>query len=236
MISPATDGTNATLPGISRRSVHLWAAPVSYTHLDVYKRQVLSVEPVQEKLLWYIWYRAFIRIQPVVSVLMEKRSNPTAAKNCGIWSASLCRKPYCLQAASERISAGAKMMQQRKNWQKHYRSHRHMTVSYTHLDVYKRQSLYMPFNSNLRSVPVNCEIPEVIVESSIFKLKAAAITAKELDTLCIPGIFNLTEVNAPVSYTHLDVYKRQGWSPMQRSRMMNRPKRRSVPACRYRIF
>ena len=26
-MSPATDGTNATLPGISRRSVHLWAAP-----------------------------------------------------------------------------------------------------------------------------------------------------------------------------------------------------------------
>ena len=27
MISPATDGTNATLPGISRRSVHLCSAP-----------------------------------------------------------------------------------------------------------------------------------------------------------------------------------------------------------------
>ena len=27
MISPATDGTNATLPGISLRSVHLCAAP-----------------------------------------------------------------------------------------------------------------------------------------------------------------------------------------------------------------
>ena len=27
MIKPATDGTKAVLPGMSRRSVHLWAAP-----------------------------------------------------------------------------------------------------------------------------------------------------------------------------------------------------------------
>ena len=42
-ISPATDGTNAILPGISRRSVHLWTVPGGQTQCD---RQLILISSI----------------------------------------------------------------------------------------------------------------------------------------------------------------------------------------------
>ena len=65
-------------------------------------------------------------------------------------------------------------------------------VSYTHLDVYKRQ------------IEVNEKDPNKFIEA----VKAIAPTF---------GGINLEDIKAPecfepVSYTHLDVYKRQAWN------------------------
>ena len=82
-------------------------------------------------------------------------------------------------------------------------------VSYTHLDVYKRQTLYSKANQiceqtyyrNLR----------VLREAACSDFPISAIAeSKKLSTVS----FNKLEVqapvtNTPVSYTHLDVYKRQ---------------------------
>ena len=62
-------------------------------------------------------------------------------------------------------------------------------VSYTHLDVYKRQGLYVP-NSQFRE------------------------TSKDVASGAMSGNMNMSMGStgnslAPVSYTHLDVYKRQ---------------------------
>ena len=59
-------------------------------------------------------------------------------------------------------------------------------VSYTHLDVYKRQGYDFVINT----------IPSQIIDSNILKTK---------DVNC--KIYDVA--STPVSYTHLDVYKRQ---------------------------
>ena len=67
-------------------------------------------------------------------------------------------------------------------------------VSYTHLDVYKRQYMFcFTFNGDHRN----------IIGSQFFRGKSMAENNKS---------FNLIShqlVQIPVSYTHLDVYKRQ---------------------------
>ena len=67
-----------------------------------------------------------------------------------------------------------------------------MAVSYTHLDVYKRQELnYLA--SKLDEMD----------QSDYAKFQAAMEIGDYTSSL--------QEIINPVSYTHLDVYKRQGW-------------------------
>ena len=68
---------------------------------------------------------------------------------------------------------------------------RKLAVSYTHLDVYKRQSVYRALED---SVSVN--IGTVVLKDDDIQISEVTITGK------------LQEV-VTVSYTHLDVYKRQ---------------------------
>ena len=70
-------------------------------------------------------------------------------------------------------------------------------VSYTHLDVYKRQIL---------SSPVTLTVPPVRL--SIFKISLMVVVLPEPFGPIKPIIY-------PVSYTHLDVYKRQGLFQLQ---------------------
>ena len=69
-----------------------------------------------------------------------------------------------------------------------------VTVSYTHLDVYKRQVLVSASDSSS-----NIATKEVLVE--VVDDKAPEFTVVGVDKGYV----------VPVSYTHLDVYKRQGW-------------------------
>ena len=74
-------------------------------------------------------------------------------------------------------------------------------VSYTHLDVYKRQaecfrravSFGVPLDAALRAATIN---PAQAV--GLFDELGSITAGKRADILA-------------VSYTHLDVYKRQGW-------------------------
>ena len=69
-------------------------------------------------------------------------------------------------------------------------------VSYTHLDVYKRQDIDRSMTENVKRYRLGMEQFKEYVEMWIHEIK-------------LP-IASLT----PVSYTHLDVYKRQGSSPL----------------------
>ena len=70
-------------------------------------------------------------------------------------------------------------------------------VSYTHLDVYKRQAL-----GNLDTAKLYEEM-----YGSIFR----AFSAVSQEEIIQAPVAQCTFVDAgPVSYTHLDVYKRQG--------------------------
>ena len=78
------------------------------------------------------------------------------------------------------------------------------SVSYTHLDVYKRQALYIASQIviNLQSIVSRSLSPLDTAVVGIGTLHAGTqynIVAKEA----------LLEGTTPVSYTHLDVYKRQ---------------------------
>ena len=69
---------------------------------------------------------------------------------------------------------------------------RHTSVSYTHLDVYKRQT--QVFTDSLNPAPL---------EALATRLQGCPYRADVLQQAC--------EALIAVSYTHLDVYKRQGW-------------------------
>ena len=78
-------------------------------------------------------------------------------------------------------------------------SHYSRPVSYTHLDVYKRQHLKILEGSS-------GQIEEWLTDSRV----DIAILYRYGDK-CPPGEQALASVDSyPVSYTHLDVYKRQG--------------------------
>ena len=102
-----------------------------------------------------------------------------------------------------------------------------VAVSYTHLDVYKRQSLYSPLlgeESDLRALgPMLASAARDHDDAHVMRFapmdtESAAYKAllKELrgigwipfEFFCFGNWF--LKVNQPVSYTHLDVYKRQG--------------------------
>ena len=70
-----------------------------------------------------------------------------------------------------------------------------MPVSYTHLDVYKRQVLYMESSA---------ELIKWVLENLNYWVVTIFMT---IESSFIPF---------PVSYTHLDVYKRQGGNRAQR--------------------
>ena len=72
-----------------------------------------------------------------------------------------------------------------------------MTVSYTHLDVYKRQVFLLACASNS---------PDASYNQAIAFSFMVALTFAELFLNCTDI---LTTSVLPVSYTHLDVYKRQ---------------------------
>ena len=119
-------------------------------------------------------------------------------------------------------------------------------VSYTHLDVYKRQLLYMSGASERmgrvedgttasdfdpeeirRKASLNSSVVPVEYEGIKYNLidapglfdfetgAAEGIMAAESVLICVSGRSGVTvgaEKAYPVSYTHLDVYKRQqGW-------------------------
>ena len=95
-------------------------------------------------------------------------------------------------------------------------------VSYTHLDVYKRQVTIHSTQSKYFVASRKFELPELkllidAVESSKFITKKKSETLIEkIHTMTSPGqVAKLKRNNyvvnriKPVSYTHLDVYKRQ---------------------------
>ena len=94
-----------------------------------------------------------------------------------------------------------------------------LTVSYTHLDVYKRQNKNTPFaaqmaaencsqvahDAGLRRVKVYVKGPGAGRESAIRTIHNSGIEVSEIvDVTPMPH-----NGCRPVSYTHLDVYKRQ---------------------------
>ena len=71
-----------------------------------------------------------------------------------------------------------------------------IAVSYTHLDVYKRQILFIP-----NKTAAALELPPAIPAATGMCLFKTILTP--------PGSLNSSISMAAVSYTHLDVYKRQ---------------------------
>ena len=72
------------------------------------------------------------------------------------------------------------------------------SVSYTHLDVYKRQVL--------RRILNYAGTLGIFVDSKVLDIRVKQ-TQKSLPILSLPE-----QMILPVSYTHLDVYKRQGYN------------------------
>ena len=83
------------------------------------------------------------------------------------------------------------------------------TVSYTHLDVYKRQSQRKQHAEHYRSHPENIHTLQKISRNS----DACHKFNHGIPTVLISS--NSKASLKPVSYTHLDVYKRQIWAPIR---------------------
>ena len=71
-----------------------------------------------------------------------------------------------------------------------------ISVSYTHLDVYKRQVLARPMIRRCYG-----SIDADVLEAGVLYLRITAVS--------YPFLAMYNAGAAPVSYTHLDVYKRQ---------------------------
>ena len=78
-----------------------------------------------------------------------------------------------------------------------------MPVSYTHLDVYKRQALHLLLGEPPCSGHTLMHLPA----SPVHTLAVLTADSKALSSLSLPA--TLRTLLLPVSYTHLDVYKRQ---------------------------
>ena len=70
-------------------------------------------------------------------------------------------------------------------------------VSYTHLDVYKRQAQFSPM------VPRPGPFLESLSQACWF------MKAKSSSVFLVQYVWKVNGGKGPVSYTHLDVYKRQ---------------------------
>ena len=85
-------------------------------------------------------------------------------------------------------------------------------VSYTHLDVYKRQSLHNTVNMLLKCIFYSAERSQLLEYNPCegISAKGGKPTQKK-DSLTDQQVEVLLETvkGLPVSYTHLDVYKRQ---------------------------
>ena len=97
-------------------------------------------------------------------------------------------------------------------------------VSYTHLDVYKRQGILKERMAALMTDGLRAQILEANgYRTQILEFIDMAHTPKNL---LIRAVYNghCADNKAPVSYTHLDVYKRQGSvlsrRPFRLSRML----------------
>ena len=88
-----------------------------------------------------------------------------------------------------------------------------MTVSYTHLDVYKRQALRRAAAKKLRT--------------DVQTLKKLALVKRSVDARKKQDVRFVVTVDA-VSYTHLDVYKRQfeRWGKYAHDQYIRRHRRR----------
>ena len=80
----------------------------------------------------------------------------------------------------------------------------HYPVSYTHLDVYKRQVTALAAVLSRSSMTVKRSLNELETAGLIMRVRQGVGEPNRIYVL-IPG----KEDAAPVSYTHLDVYKRQ---------------------------
>ena len=79
------------------------------------------------------------------------------------------------------------------------------SVSYTHLDVYKRQMLYNGIDS--------CKAANLIFAGQN-KCSYGCLGFGDCQKACPYGAITICDGVAPVSYTHLDVYKRQAFYPL----------------------
>ena len=95
------------------------------------------------------------------------------------------------------------------------------SVSYTHLDVYKRQDTYIEKDSSINdeidklrhsATAALSEREDVIIVASVSCIYGlgSPIDYKEMVISLRPGMIKDRDEVIPVSYTHLDVYKRQG--------------------------
>ena len=111
------------------------AIPVSYTHLDVYKRQELHLTPSEYKLLCLLCKNVGkVLTHTFITQQIWGRSWENDVASLRVFMATLRKKlekePGSPQYIQTHIGVGYRMMKVE-------------SVSYTHLDVYKRQ----PFKS-----------------------------------------------------------------------------------------
>ena len=78
-----------------------------------------------------------------------------------------------------------------------------MPVSYTHLDVYKRQVQYL---TGFLYAPLREEFSHLSFDKP--REKSILLSTGGTDPYNMAG--RILAYGTPVSYTHLDVYKRQG--------------------------
>ena len=91
-----------------------------------------------------------------------------------------------------------------------------MPVSYTHLDVYKRQTKYYGTNPDGSGLDFTGYPYTNEIDAKLDSIKAAVDSMKttignKLDTVNSTINKANTDIVAAVSYTHLDVYKRQAF-------------------------
>ncbi|WP_459505218.1 hypothetical protein [Erwinia amylovora] len=174
-----------TFPGQCRLvEISACNTPVSYTHLDVYKRQhlVIVASQIGQVAVGQVACQVTAAVHACARPWAERVSQETFPGQCRLVEISACNTP----------------------------------VSYTHLDVYKRQHL----------VIVASQIGQVAVGQVACQVTAAVHAcarpwAERVSQETFPGQCRLVEIsacNTPVSYTHLDVYKRQGAAAADRQR------------------
>ncbi len=227
---------------------------VSYTHLDVYKRQGFSFPSDRGGLLRRISRQTVLACTPI-ALAMSAREKPWSSISAIVSRWSSVRSVsythldvYKRQGFSfpsdrggllRRISRqtvlactpiALAMSAREKPWSSisaivsRWSSVR--SVSYTHLDVYKRQGFSFP--SDRGGLLRRISRQTVLACTPI----ALAMSAREKPWSSISAIVSRWSSVRSVSYTHLDVYKRQGFSfPSDRGGLLRRISRQTVLAC-----